>query len=500
MEVAISSMNPENIIRTKMSYLKVPNIFVYLIAILFMINDCGDTDSYTSQTVAITAWNMNCTFNSAGPYIHRLFQNNDFLFLSEHGLYNCELWKLSSLDQNKECFSKSSKTLNDINFGKLPGNGGCAFLWRKNINIGVKPLPHIGTDRIIVIELSLTHGSKMYVIGVYIPYYGCKIANPEYEMNVLEDIILEYKHKGSVMVVGDTNSHINLGTLRSWGATSINGKSFMKIMNRCNMIVTDLQDTTIGPNFTFCSGNRRSYIDHCAISLEDYYLVKTVEVLSDEIENTSDHLALRVELHMRAVSITDVDNQERVAWHKISPQDITELYTNPLEEYTRTLLLENGLDPDIVKIDQPCSPNIIGFDTEAFSQSLTSNILKASDRLPKIKFNKGLKPYWDTNLNSFSKDNKKARADWIREGKPREAGNRFYINYKNAKRQFRKAQRQKKSDYETKCIKELCETQELDEKYFWFNVNKNKKKSNRVNPIQDESGKLLTEASQIRDE
>ena len=422
-------------------------IFLYLIVQLKMSSINRNNENYMNiGNIAVTSWNMNCTFNSSGPYIEKLLKCNDFVFLSEHGLYNCELWKFDRLSQLHEFSAKSSKNLNDANFGTLPGHGGCAFMWTKKIDMSVKPLPDKGTDRMIVMEIKLANGCKLYVIGVYLPYYGCKIANPEFEMSVLEDLIFEYKNKGNVILIGDTNCHINIGTNRSWGTTSINGKSLMKIMNRCDMIMVDMQDSTRGPTYTFCSGNRKSYIDHCAIDIDAYNIVKSVEVLDDEILNVSDHLALRVELEALPLESQETNTvfSDKVAWHKVPIEDIKTLYTDPLEEHTYALLVDNGIDPQHILSNQGYDSNITGFDTEFFTQLFTSTILCASSRLPKLKRNKGLKPYWDSSLNCLSKQSKKARSEWIKGGRPRDSDSQLYIKYKDAKRQFRKAQRQKR--------------------------------------------------------
>ena len=76
------------------------------------------------------------------------------------------------------------------------------------------------------------------------------------------------------------------------------------------------------------------------------------------------------------------------------------------------------------------------------------------------------------------------------------------MQYNSIKKCFRNEQRQRKKalEYERNCLEELSKTQELDQKFFWYTVNKNKKKSSNISPIHDETGQILTNAEDIRKE
>ena len=451
------------------------------------------------DNLVITSWNMHCTFNSAGPYIHELMGTSDILFLSEHGLYGCELWKIGKIHTDFHFEAKASNNLNETNFGHIPGHGGIAILWRKNINASIRPIPEAGTDRMMVLEITSKTGTTLHVIGVYLPYYGCKISNPAFEFNVLQELILECNGKGETVVIGDTNSHINLGPPRGWGNTTINGKMFMNVMNRCDMVIADLQSIAKGPTFTFHSTIGSSYVDHAAISHEGYELVKRVEVLSDQIINTSDHLAIQLELSVNFPHRTEpITIKNKTAWHKVLKQDIVNEYTVPLEELTHALLTEYGLDTCKILESQAHNVFEMEVDNDVFLQRFTSNILRASNRLPQIKKNKALKPYWDEDLRALSKEKRSARAEWRISGGTRDDTDMAFLRYKEAKKQFRKLIRQKSYAYELKNIQELGETQEVDNTFFWYKVNTQKGKTERANTLFDDNKSLITDPDQIR--
>ena len=90
------------------------------------------------------------------------------------------------------------------------------------------------------------------------------------------------------------------------------------------------------------------------------------------------------------------------------------------------------------------------------------------------------------------------RAVWIKEGRPRDKSNTVFINYKEAKKIFRKQQRRNAYEYEKKSMKELASTQELDQKYFWYRVNKNKRALKSISPIVGSDGEILTNVDDIR--
>ena len=80
-------------------------------------------------------------------------------------------------------------------------------------------------------------------------------------------------------------------------------------------------------------------------------------------------------------------------------------------------------------------------------------------------------------LSVAAKASKHAWKQWAKEGRPR-GDNLFFKNYKACKKSFRHAHRLAKQEFETKEMSEVCRSQEINVKYFWYMVNKRKSKCN----------------------
>ena len=323
-------------------------------------------------------------------------------------------------------------------------------------------------------------------------------------MGALVELISELSATGNVLLIGDTNCHFGSehGT-RGWGRTTANGRAFIDAMYKCDMIMIDMCEKTCGPTYTYSFKRGRSYIDHCAISGGLYYVVKSCEVLDDEIRNVSDHLAITTELSLKCVPAPKsprVSSTFKVAWHKATPEEIRDCYTAPLEAASSKLLHDYGVNPQVILKDQSDKGDTKDINVEHLVQQFIKNTLTACSNLPKIQYNKSLKPYWNKQLTMLSKEQKSTWRAWVSEGRPRDPGNPYTVSYKNAKRNFRDQQRKCTYEFEKNGMKELSETQELDQRYFWYCVNKNKRQTKSIHPILGENGKILTDADEIRRE
>ena len=66
------------------------------------------------ETIALTSWNMNSTWRSALPYLKHLASFSDMIVISEHALYECELWKIGQIDSNFDYIGKCSRNLKKL--------------------------------------------------------------------------------------------------------------------------------------------------------------------------------------------------------------------------------------------------------------------------------------------------------------------------------------------------------------------------------------------------
>ena len=160
------------------------------------------------SSITITAWNMR-TLSCARPLINELVNEYkaDILCLSEHRLYNSELYKLSKLGIGYEVHAKASHDLNDNYLIRKPGHYSVAILWNKAIANKVKVF-NCDSDRICAIEvIGAIQDKSLFVFSVYFPHQQCRTSNFKEHVDILVDATNECRLHGEVLVIGDTNCH-----------------------------------------------------------------------------------------------------------------------------------------------------------------------------------------------------------------------------------------------------------------------------------------------------
>lgn len=211
--------------------------------------------------------------------------------------------------------------------------------------------------------------------------------------------------------------------------------------------------------------------------LEKYIIpqVKECRVISDDIHNASDHLAIVVHLDIHYQSQSSTCIRQQVAWHKLERAHVDELFTQPLELAVYHLLRGYGVDTGKL-VEMPHGQLINNeSDMDTVIQNLTETIQQTSAKLPHTKFNKALKPYWCDALCFLSQEKKIAWVQLVQTGKPRNEQYPILIRYKESKRNFRREQRRKEYDYEQDCMKKLAESEDIVRTHFWHIINKHKK-------------------------
>ena len=154
----------------------------------------------------------------------------------------------------------------------------------------------------------------------------------------------------------------------------------------------------------------------------------------------SDHVPIVASLALY-VEARGAKNDEPVnrfiAWHKMSAEQIKELYRQPLELEVELLLkdLEKGGDDITMQIDR-------GFDR------LAECIMGIIVNLPQGKgFKSYQKPYWNASLTKLAKENNSTWRQWVVRGRPR-GNDPVFTKLKECKRSFTNAQREAEIAYE----------------------------------------------------
>ena len=89
--------------------------------------------------ISVSAWNMRCNFECAGPYLNDLMSHSDVLCLSEHGLLKNEQHKMNQVNPAFS-FLVRSHSEHAINSDDKRRIGGCAIGWNNKLSSII--LPH----------------------------------------------------------------------------------------------------------------------------------------------------------------------------------------------------------------------------------------------------------------------------------------------------------------------------------------------------------------------
>ena len=461
-------------------------------------------NTLTVPSLNIAAWNVNCNTEISGNYLNHLANDSDFIALSEHGLFPCELYKLNDIIPGYKSCAKSSAQLNDKDFGHRRRMGGCAILWNESkFKYKVKPTPSLGSDRIVVVELHIQNRIH-FIISVYMPHQTCSISDYVTELRILQDVIDECMPRGPCYIAGDFNVHFGeeysfCYKERIWGNSNRNTNKLFKFVSTNNMTVADLCDFTSGESYTFSGGHGISYLDHFIISNDIFHNVEACFIYSDSILNPSDHLPLRMSVRIdMCYGETNSQTSRRVVWHKMDAEHISNAYTLPLDERICDRLNDYGIDHIMVQQQclYPCSDQT---ELEKIINTLGDSIREVSDTLPSNVYNKALKPYWDKDLTALCRTKRNSRSVWVSAGKPRNRDSGVLQSYKDSKREFRKLQRRRIYETQNRNMVEFSESHDLDSKYFWYIVNK-QKRFRSCTPIKSNNGDMLSDVNDIRNE
>ena len=451
----------------------------------------------SKNQLSIGTWNMKCNFEIAGNYLGKLKSHAQIILIQEHGLFPCEIPKLRTCLKGYDGIGIHSAQLKDSEIGKRRGIGGCGILWDKNLSFKVKRHIFEKYDRLCMVELNLP-GARLFIICVYLPHQTCKISSFPIELDKLRSILDTYMPQGTCIVLGDYNIAFGqeFGS-RCSGTSYQNVKPFMNLMMMYSMKVIDLGEKGRGSTYTFVGGHGASYLDHAAVPAEFSHMVENCTVLPDCHENVSDHLAMimntKIVLDSREKYKAHMNT--RIAWDKMTDEEIADKYTTPLEQKCQEIVNGAGIDPTfLLNLPEYCGLNNEELDNVLMQ--LTESMVQVGDTLECNGFKPNEKPYWTEKLDELSEAKESARKDWKSKYKDTERDNPEFDHLKDCKREFRRARRIEIREYNRKEMNELNETSNIDQKFFWWLVNRYKAKI--VSPIKSDSGNIVTDPEEIQ--
>ena len=124
--------------------------------------------------------------------------------------------------------------------------------------------------------------------------------------------------------------------------------------------------------------------------------------------------------------------------------------------------------------------------------------VKVGDTLKSNQFCRHIKPFWSENLEELNDAIMERRQEWRSKYEPKERNNPEFESYKDSKREFRRQYRIEERDYDRSEMNKLNSSGEIDQKYFWYLVNRFKAKI--VSPIMSDDGEFLTDPIKIQED
>ena len=407
------------------------------------------------STLRITTWNSR-GMSAAIPYLRSLLEKTDIITINEHWLHANKLNKLTEISSDFQVLARSSKHSESDTYGILRGQGGVAIMWRNTIG-GISPVTDIVHDRFCAIRLETQNHCILYIFSVYLPDVSSK---DDYESCIIElSSAIDSLGEGVlVFLCGDFNGDVgnSLGD-RGVKRPTKQGLSVKHFVERYNLIPVNMLSETRGPLATYVGPVSETTIDY--IMAPEFLIdnIKNCHVIQDECNNTSDHRPVKVTLEVGDLiaHTFQTETKGRINWAKMDPLDIVNMYTDPVMDFTRVLLSELR------------NKTLSDTDIDSLFNDITAGLLKADKNIPRKRFKKNLKPFWNQELTVLKKDKKIYYNLWKQRGRPRIPSDESYIQYKKSKVKFMKRLRQLNREYDDKEIAEVIKSTEIDYKFFW---------------------------------
>ena len=414
-------------------------------------------------------------------------RENDVVAIAEHWLHENRLSLLGEISTDSSYCGRSSRFSMAENYGAKRGQGGVALLW-KNSLMGVTNISDIIHDRICGIRVPTHTGQILNIFSVYMPAQGCG-EDLEPCLDDLAEVISSRDQNDINVVCGDFNADIGReGGPRSNKSPTPRGKTLIKLINEFGFSAINLGNKATGPVCTYFGPTGRTTIDYFLTPQELDDKVIKCKVLRDEVLNTSDHRPIQLELAVDKIVNRNkrgkLPGQKR--WDKLSMDEIRDKYTKILDNTSHGLLIElrtNQISKD--RLDE-CINTLIEL------------LKKAASNIPSSRFRYHLKPYWNERLSELKRAKIKSHKNWIKNGSPREAGNKFWVEYKADKKMFCKELKRLGKQYEDDQIMHAVNTAEVDRTQFWKLVKRARNgQGNKIAAIKDVSGRVVSDIDDI---
>ena len=299
-------------------------------------------------------------FTSSQFYLDTILNQFDIFAIAEHWLFEEQLGKLEHLTNDYTGFGVASQNNPDIIWPEGPWGGGFGMLWKTSLTSLASKLP-IDCDHIVVAKFVLDSHEPMFILAVYLSSSNHSPDEFHETLDLLWALYEYYCDQGITLVLGDFNGA--LGYLRGdriSSEPSARGKLINEFLNYFNLFAANLDNVCSGPLDTFYSddGLSSSAIDLIVVPRTLLQYINWAYVFEKDCVNLSDHLPIALSIKISVLQHCDSDGptsnytRKRVPWHKLSPNQISSLYTIPLAEKLKDFNCEMEMDTCFQKLNK----------------------------------------------------------------------------------------------------------------------------------------------------
>ena len=415
---------------------------------------------------------------------YELLNNSNIGFISEHWLHPSELPGVKRLLQqnNLNSFLKSSINPEETLVGRP--HGGIGFIYR-NVEGLTFTCPDTDNDRLAIMKISHRQSGRIVLnlIGVYLPHHNGSPEQIALYSDCLDQLhsILEDCTMGPVLIVGDMNAAIPRYFNQSQGwyryrPYNHHSKLLFDFIVDKNLSVANYEHSQ-PINYTYESGNNRTYIDHVLVSSYALSEVTGCKILY-EMDWNSDHLPLRTQFQVQVPTSPDTSGMNpdyiinpprfpRINWENKCTR---ELYAKKVDE----IINSNNIDTVLSN----CKDVQSGVD--ALYAAVVDTMHKASSRAsspaPRTKGPRR-RPWWSFSCTTARDTCRFWRQLWTMNNRDRNS--QVFQIYKHTKKMYRNARRDAMKNFNKTNFNVLSNLfRTSDTKKFWNKVRAYKNSNN----------------------
>ena len=345
---------------------------------------------------------------------------------------------------NLNSFLKSSINPEETLVGRP--HGGIGFIYR-NVEGLTFTCPDTDNDRLAIMKISHRQSGRIVLnlIGVYLPHHNGSPEQIALYSDCLDQLhsILEDCTMGPVLIVGDMNAAIPRYFNQSQGwyryrPYNHHSKLLFDFIVDNNLSVANYEHSQ-PINYTYESGNNRTYIDHVLVSSYALSEVTGCKILY-EMDWNSDHLPLRTQFQVQVPTSLDTSGMNpdyiinpprfpRINWENKCTR---ELYAKKVDE----IINSNNIDTVLSN----CKDVQSGVDAlyAAVVDTMHKASSLASSPAPRTKGPRR-RPWWSFSCTTARDTCRFWRQLWI--AKNRDRNSQVFQIYKHTKKLYRNARR-----------------------------------------------------------